>query len=525
MITGRNQEALAAAAEAVGRQGGACETFCGDLTQADAIEQCVAAIAVRYGGLDMVVANIGLGGVPTGWNAGEDAWTTALEINLMSAVRLARATGPLLEAARGSFVATSSIAGLEAIPAPAAYVAAKSALTAWVKAASRELGAAGVRVNAVAPGNVLFPGGTWDRKLQADGDRIRRYVEDQVPLRRFGTPEEIADVVGFPAVAPCVVRHGGLLGGRRRADARILRGFMIPSPFDLSGRVAVVTGGAGMLGVKHAEAILAAGGTAVLADIDAARAVERAAALNGDGPERAIGLGVDITQPAAVQALLDTVLERTGRLDILINNAANDPKVGAAGAGPHWSRFETLSLDHWTRDLAVGLTGAFLCSQVLGTYMAARKRGVILNIASDLSVIAPDQRLYRRPGLPEEQQPVKPVTYSVVKTGLVGLTRYLATYWAGSGVRVNALSPGGVYAGQDEGFVERVSSLIPMGRMAGADEYQGAVLFLVSDASSYMTGANLVVDGGRFDVVGRPAGCIAGPERALTSGSRSCRIR
>jgi NAD(P)-dependent dehydrogenase (short-subunit alcohol dehydrogenase family) len=129
--------------------------------------------------------------------------------------------------------------------------------------------------------------------------------------------------------------------------------------------------------------------------------------------------------------------------------------------------------------------------------MARRKRGVIVNIASDLAVIAPDQRLYRQEGRAAEQQPVKPVTYSVVKTALVGLTRYLATYWAESGVRVNALSPGGVYNGQPDAFVQKLSALIPLARMAHADEYQGALLFLCSDASSYMTGTNLVVDGGR----------------------------
>jgi NAD(P)-dependent dehydrogenase (short-subunit alcohol dehydrogenase family) len=129
--------------------------------------------------------------------------------------------------------------------------------------------------------------------------------------------------------------------------------------------------------------------------------------------------------------------------------------------------------------------------------MARRKQGVIVNVASDLAVIAPDQRLYRKPGLPEDKQPVKPVTYSVVKTGLVGLTRYLATYWADSGIRVNAISPGGVYNNQPDDFVERLARLIPLGRMANANEYQAAILFLCSDASSYMTGNNLVIDGGR----------------------------
>jgi NAD(P)-dependent dehydrogenase (short-subunit alcohol dehydrogenase family) len=145
----------------------------------------------------------------------------------------------------------------------------------------------------------------------------------------------------------------------------------------------------------------------------------------------------------------------------------------------------------------VGLTGSFLCSQVIGGEMARRGRGVIVNVASDLALIGPDQRLYRQPGLPDELQPVKPVTYSVVKSGLLGLTRYLATYWATSGVRVNAISPGGVYTDQPDDFVQRLSNLIPLGRMARMDEYAGAILFLCSDASSYMTGANLIVDGGR----------------------------
>ena len=155
------------------------------------------------------------------------------------------------------------------------------------------------------------------------------------------------------------------------------------------------------------------------------------------------------------------------------------------------------SLEQWQADLAVGLTGAFLCSRLFGGEMAKQGRGVIVNVASDLALIGPDQRLYRKSGLPDELQPVKPVTYSVVKAGLLGLTRYLATYWATAGVRVNAISPGGIYTDQPEEFVERLSNLIPLGRMARVDEYEGAILFLCSDASSYMTGANLVVDGGR----------------------------
>jgi len=193
---------------------------------------------------------------------------------------------------------------------------------------------------------------------------------------------------------------------------------------------------------------------------------------------------------------LAAVLEKFDRVDILINNAANNPKMENK-ADVEFSRLEFFPLEQWDADLNVGLKGAFLCSQVIGSEMARRKHGVIVNVASDLAVIAPDQRLYRKTGLPEDQQPVKPVTYSVVKTGLVGLTRYLATYWADCGIRVNAISPGGVYNNQPDDFVARLSQLIPLGRMANANEYQAAILFLCSDASSYMTGTNLVIDGGR----------------------------
>jgi NAD(P)-dependent dehydrogenase (short-subunit alcohol dehydrogenase family) len=266
--------------------------------------------------------------------------------------------------------------------------------------------------------------------------------------------------------------------------------------FNLTGRVAIVTGGSGLLGYKHAEVIAAAGGSPVLVDLAAAQPASKAAQLSARYGVPALGCAVDITSPEQVSALLVTVLERFGSVDILINNAANNPKVEAT-SGAAWSRFESFPLEVWEADIAVGLTGAFLCSQVIGTEMARRHKGVILNVASDLAVIAPDQRLYRQEGLSADRQPVKPVTYSVVKTALVGLTRYLATYWADRGVRVNAISPGGVYNGQPDDFVARLSSLIPLSRMARVDEYKGAILFLCSDASSYMTGTNVVVDGGR----------------------------
>ncbi len=273
---------------------------------------------------------------------------------------------------------------------------------------------------------------------------------------------------------------------------------MLNDLFDLTGRVAAITGGAGLLGRKHAEAIAEAGGIPIIADLNGAAAEDAARAIREQYQGDCLGIAVDITRRESIEAFLQTVLQRFNRIDILINNAANNPKVEEKRPGQEeWSRFENFSLDAWQADLQVGLTGAFLCSQVIGSAMAARGGGVILNIASDLAVIAPDQRIYRKEGLPEEAQPVKPVTYSVVKAGLLGLTRYLATYWAGQHVRVNAISPGGVYNGQPDEFVQKLTSLIPMGRMAHIDEYKGAILFLVSDASSYMTGGNLIIEGGR----------------------------
>ncbi len=270
----------------------------------------------------------------------------------------------------------------------------------------------------------------------------------------------------------------------------------IKNPFDLTGRVAVITGGAGLLGEQHARAIAAAGGIPVMVDIQQQRVSEKAAALSREYGVPAIGRAADITKQSEIEALRDEILARFGRLDILINNAANNPKMEAS-AEVNFSRLENFPLAQWEADIAVGLTGAFLCSKVFGSHMAGNGGGVIVNIASDLALIAPDQRIYRQPGVPEKMQPVKPVTYSVVKSALVGLTRYLATYWADGKVRVNAISPGGVYNGQPENFVVRLTNLIPLGRMAAVDEYRGAIVFLCSDASSYMTGANLVVDGGR----------------------------
>lgn len=268
--------------------------------------------------------------------------------------------------------------------------------------------------------------------------------------------------------------------------------------FRLDGRVAVVTGAAGLLGVKHAEAIASVGGIPVLWDIDEPAAHLAAERLQQQYRVPARAMRVDITSPQSVARGKNDLRTALGRVDILINNAANNPKVEAGAAfGGATSRLERFAVEQWNADIAVGLTGAFLCAQSLGSVMAERGKGVIVNVASDLALIGPDQRIYRSTTKDQPDTAVKPVSYCVIKSGLIGLTRYLATYWADRGVRVNAICPGGVANGQDDAFVARLTNLIPMGRMASADEYQAAVLFLCSDASSYMTGASMVIDGGR----------------------------
>jgi NAD(P)-dependent dehydrogenase (short-subunit alcohol dehydrogenase family) len=269
--------------------------------------------------------------------------------------------------------------------------------------------------------------------------------------------------------------------------------------FDLSGKVIVITGAVGLLGREHAEAVARAGGTPVLLDIHEDGAKALAAELQTQHSVEATGWYVDITSEENVAANCVALLSHYGRIDGLINNAANNPKV-EENSPQEFSRLEQFPLDAWHNDLAVGLTGAFLCAKHYGTAIVATtggQGGSIVNISSDLGLVAPDQRLYLRPNLPPDQQPVKPVTYSVVKTGLIGLTRYLATYWADKGVRCNALCPGGVENGQDPAFLAEVTARIPLGRMALPNEYHGSLLFLLSSASSYVTGSVLVADGGR----------------------------
>ena len=268
--------------------------------------------------------------------------------------------------------------------------------------------------------------------------------------------------------------------------------------FDLKEKWGLITGGAGLLGVEHARALLQAGANVVLWDIDSEKLEAVKLSLERDFPIQEIkGMCVDITLEEAVINAQIQLEKQNIHISILINNAAINPKYELTEGNRNFSRVENLRIDDWEFQLRVGLTGTFICSKVFGTLMAERNYGVIVNIASDLSVISPDQRLYKKIGLSPNDQQVKPITYSVIKSGLIGLTKYLATYWCESGVRVNALSPGGIYENQEEDFVEKLNMKIPLGRMASKDEYQSAIQFLCSNASSYMTGHNLVIDGGR----------------------------
>lgn len=268
--------------------------------------------------------------------------------------------------------------------------------------------------------------------------------------------------------------------------------------FDLSGRVAVVTGGAGLLGRRHADAIAEAGGAVVVADLDLARAQVAAGNLREKLNAETLPVALDVSDPASVQNALDSVIGHFGQVDILINNAALTVKQGSEAHDRYFAPFEEYPLDLWQRAIDVNMTGAFLCCQQFGKAMRERGCGVVLNIASDVGVISPDHRIYDGVVNPRTNKPFNtPIGYAATKAAVISMTRYLATWWAPHGVRVNSLSPAGVFDGHSEDFVEKLSSRIPLGRMARVDEYKGAVLFLVSDASSFMTGANLLVDGGR----------------------------
>jgi len=276
-----------------------------------------------------------------------------------------------------------------------------------------------------------------------------------------------------------------------------MNSFFSDTVFDLRGKVALVTGASGLLGVEHTSALLESGACVCMTDVNE-KSLKKAydILLTPENKDRFFFKKMDVTSEKNIKDILNNLNKKNLNIDILINNAAIDPKVKNVSI-LETSRLENFLTDDWDFQIKVGLTGAMLCSKVFGTEMAKNGGGVILNIASDLSVISPDQRLYKKNDLLPSQQSVKPVTYSVIKHGLIGLTKYIATYWADKGVRCNALSPGGVYVSQDDEFVTRLSNLIPLGRMARQDEYKGAIQFMCSDASMYLNGQNIVMDGGR----------------------------
>jgi len=271
----------------------------------------------------------------------------------------------------------------------------------------------------------------------------------------------------------------------------------LKSIFSLEGKIIIITGAMGLLGKKHAESIAAFGGTPILIDINAEKIEDFSNELNDLYDVNSVGYGVDITSEYQIEKNVNRIISKFGKIDCLVNNAANNPKIEESN-DKNFSRLENFPMDIWMKDLAVGLTGSFLCAKHYGSSIAKNKHGgVIVNISSDLGIIAPDQRLYQLNGVDENKQSVKPVTYSVVKTGIIGLTRYLATYWNDRNVRCNVMCPGGVENGQSLDFLTGVSQRIPMGRLANKDEYQGTLIWMLSDASSYVNGAIIPIDGGR----------------------------
>ena len=272
---------------------------------------------------------------------------------------------------------------------------------------------------------------------------------------------------------------------------------MLDKLFRLDNKIIVITGATGLLGRKHAEAVACYGGTPILIDLSQKVVDKLSNELNEKYKVGSIGFAIDITDEKSIQDNAKLLMGKFGKIDGLVNNAANNPKVEDS-KDINFSRLENFSLDIWNEDISVGLTGSFLCAKHYGFAISKNTNGgSIVNISSDLGLIAPDQRLYAKDGIDDEKQNVKPVTYSVVKTGLIGLTRYLATYWANKNVRCNAICPGGVENSQPQEFLNEVNSRIPLKRLAKQNEFQGVLLWMLSNASSYLNGAVVAVDGGR----------------------------
>ena len=267
----------------------------------------------------------------------------------------------------------------------------------------------------------------------------------------------------------------------------------IMQKFSLNGQTALVTGGAGLLGRQFTLALGQAGANVVVADFNLDAAQRHTQVLLEEGVS-AQAIKVDVTKPESTTKMVEQAVSKFGRLDIIVNSAALDPKFDPENIGDQSSNaFETYPLKSWQEAVDVNLTGMFLACQAAARQMVKQNYGVMINICSIYGLVGPDQRLYQHPDGPQQY---KPVYYSVSKAGVLGLTRYLATYYSGKPIRVNALTPGGVYNQHDEDFLRAYSAKTVLGRMAALDELSGAIVFLASEASSYMTGANLIVDGG-----------------------------
>lgn len=267
--------------------------------------------------------------------------------------------------------------------------------------------------------------------------------------------------------------------------------------FSLKDKIIVITGACGLLGREHVNAVASAGGTPIILDLHQSEIDLFVNRVNKKFNVNCSGYSVNITVEKEIISNIKKIVNKYGKIDGLINNAANNPKLDN-NKSINFSRLENFPINSWNNDIAVGLTGAFLCAKHYGYEISKNiSGGIILNISSDLGLVGPDQNLYKIKGIENSIQPVKPVSYSVVKTGIIGLTRYIATYWADKNVRSNAICPGGVENNQNYEFIKELEKRIPLGRMAKKDEYQGIVIFLLSNASSYLNGSIITADGGR----------------------------
>lgn len=268
--------------------------------------------------------------------------------------------------------------------------------------------------------------------------------------------------------------------------------------FDLSKHCVLVTGAAGMLGVQHSIALARAGAKVIMTDIDKDKLRVSAELVEELACSRVLFFQLDVSCKKQVDSLKNELIDAGVHVSRLINNASINPIVSKRGIeGGEAGRLEDFDPDRFIQEARVGLIGAVNCTSIFGPEMARKKDGAIINVASDLSVIAPDQSLYRVQGRDPVEQYVKPISYSIIKHGLIGLTKYITSYWGDRNVRSNALSPGGVYVDQPDLFVSKISKLIPLGRMARQDEYHGVVQFLCSEEAQYLNGQNIVMDGGR----------------------------